>query len=134
MASEIIDRALLDFDCPAAAAVEGSTFKRLFAVWTELQDKLAAATADADSILDAQTRLMAMASHLPAKSVEDVLYKLAFWRWDSGNLDADFSSLQRGDQIVYSAFRDLAALTGDRAVLTKADVASNFLSAAPETA
>lgn len=133
VASEIIDRALLDFADQSASAEGGSTFKRLFAVWTDLNDKLAVAKADADAILDAQTRLMSMAAHLPARSVEDVLYKLAFWRWDSCDLDTDFSALQRGDQIVYSAFRDLAVLTGDTAALTPADIASNGL-AAPKSA
>lgn len=129
MASGIIDRALLDFD----AAPEASSFRQLFGVWKGLHDKLSAAaragdTTTADALLDAQTHLMSLAAHLPAKSLEDVLFKLAFWRWDANDLDSDFASLQRGDQIVYSVFRDLAALTGEREVLTEGDVQSNYFS------
>lgn len=134
MASEFMDRALFDFDDFETPTLEGSPFKRLFGVWRDLHERLKSATADADKLLDAQTSLMSMAAHLPANSPEDVLYKLAFWRWDSSDLEADFSSLQRGDQIVYSAFRDLATLTDDRNVLMDVDVASNYLSAAPKPA
>lgn len=134
MASEIIDRALLDFVDPDAVAAEGSPFKRLFNVWRDLHERLKSATVDAEKLLDAQTSLMSMAAHLPARSVEDALYKLAFWRWDSNDLETEFSSLQRGDQIVYSAFRDLVTLTGESGVLTPADVASNYLSAPPKSA
>lgn len=129
MASGIIDRALLDGDGP----IESSSFKQLFSVWRGLHEKLAAAAASgdakaADALCDAQTSLMAMAAHLPARSIEDLLYKLAFWRWDSNDLNADFSSLQRGDQIVYSVFRDLAAMTGAKDALTETDIRSNYLS------
>ena len=121
MASEIIDRALFDFDDPSAPAQDGSPFKRLFNVWMGLQEKLKTATVDADKLLDAQSTLMSMAAHLPARSVEDVLYKLAFWRWDCLAEDVDIASLRRGDQIVLSAFRELAALTGESAALARMD-------------
>jgi hypothetical protein len=134
VASEIIDRALLDFVDHDVIASEGSPFKRLFNVWRALHERLKTATVDAEKLLDAQTSLMSMAAHLPARSVEDALYKLAFWRWDSNDLEAEFSSLQRGDQIAYSAFRDLATLTGESDVLTPTDVASNYLSSAPKSA
>ena len=125
MASGIIDRALLDYDEP----LEISSFRQLFGVWRRLQDRMgeAARAGDApaaDAILSAQTDLMSLAAHLPAKSPEDAVYKLALWRWDSNEIGGDFAALQRGDQILYSVFRDLVAMTGVRDVLTEDDVAA----------
>lgn len=71
MASEIIDRALLDLADHAAIVVERSPFKRLFMVWSSIQEKLNTATENADSLLDAQTNVMSIAAHLSAKSVKD---------------------------------------------------------------
>lgn len=103
-------------------ALEDSSFKRLFTVWKRLKEKLGASEdSPSDVLMDAQARLMAVAAHLPAKSCEDALYKLAFWRWNAYGLDGDFSSLHSGDQIVYAVFRDLAALSGAVDVLTDAD-------------
>lgn len=134
MASDLIDFALLDFeDAAVASDAEGSPFARLFDVWSRMHAKLETESADADKLLDAQAKIMSMAAHLPAKSVEDVVYKLAFWRWDSNVLESDFSSLSRADQIVYSAFRDLVALTGVRAALTSADIASTKLRSSAQT-
>ena len=126
MASGLIDRALLGVN----EALEDSSFKRLFTVWKRLNEKLSdSGEASEDVLIDAQSRLMAVAAHLPAKSFEDALYKLAFWRWDSADLGKDFEELQRGDQIIYSVFRDLAALVGAVDVLTEADRNSEILSA-----
>lgn len=71
MASEIIDRALLDFADHAAIVAERSPFKRLFMVWISIQEKLNTATENADSLLDAQTNVMSIAAHPSAKSVKD---------------------------------------------------------------
>ncbi|MBY0423175.1 MAG: hypothetical protein K2Q06_12790 [Parvularculaceae bacterium] len=119
MASELIDQALLDF----SNALEDSSLKRLFAVWKSLHAKrVESANATQSAAVEAATeRLAALAGHLPAKTVEDALYKLAFWRWEMSAAGTDIAAMRPADRIVYSVFRDLAALTGETSVLTDAD-------------
>ena len=53
--------------------------------------------------------------------MNDLLYKLALWRWDSADLDVAVEDMTRANAIAYSAFRDLAKMLGDNAVLKDFD-------------
>lgn len=102
----------------------------MFFLWRLLQERLCAThsvgdDALADKITDAQAALMAFVAQQPAKTTEDVLYKLALWRWDSSDIAGEITALPPADQVLYSAFRDLVQMTGLRDVLTEEDLAES---------
>src|SRR3990167_3046694 len=63
----------------------------------------------ADWVIEMQTIIMAKAAATPAATLNDVLLKLAMWRWDAPDLDEEMDA-QRYDAMALSAFRDLARL------------------------
>jgi hypothetical protein len=75
----------------------------------------------ADWVIEMQTIIMARAATTPAATLSDVLYKLAMWRWDAPDLD-DEMGVQRYDAMALSAFRDLARILKNDAVLQPGDV------------
>ncbi len=80
--------------------------------------------AKAAGLIDAQTVVIRTAAALPARSMNDLLYKLALWRWDAPELDQPIEDMNRSDAIVYSAFRDLVRLLSDTTVLKGFDKAN----------
>lgn len=111
--------------------------KRMFRTWRDIEAKIAANEADVeegaiekaddDAYRMAQKALMDTAAAIRGSSLEDILYKLALWRWEAGDLGASLDEMKRGDAMVYSAFRDLAELTGESDVVTERDRRTDFL-------
>lgn len=99
----------------------------LFQSWRRLENSISEAGQDADGLIDAQSLLMHTAALMQSKTPRDVLFKLAFWRCDAPDLDVPLGEMQRGDAVVYSAYRDLVHLTGATEVLTKLDKETNLL-------
>lgn len=79
------------------------------------------AESDAEKLLDAQADIMAAAAKIPASDLRDVMFKLAIWRWDSSDLDQQMEAMHRGDAVVFSAFCDLAAMSGEVSVMKPID-------------
>lgn len=78
----------------------------------------------APGLIEAQTVVIRTACALPARSLRDLLYKLALWRWDAPELDQPVEKMNRSDAIAYSAFRDLAKMLNETLVLKDFDKAS----------
>lgn len=90
----------------------------LYRVWRVLEQKGLAEDADEDRYIDLQDIVISLMEVIPCQSLEDVLYKLAIWRWET--LDKDPDAAGRGERLAYSALRDIAAMTGKLSVLEKA--------------
>lgn len=60
--------------------------------------------------LDFQTDIMDMASKTPARTVEDLYYKMQLWYWDAPDVE-DLSYLGRSDRVLLSVIEDLARLS-----------------------
>ncbi|MCK5748805.1 MAG: hypothetical protein KAH44_21500 [Oricola sp.] len=102
--------------------------KKLFDLFRQIEASLSNCTGDdaaseekRSGLIDAQTVVMRTASVLPARSMSDLLYKLALWRWDAADLDQPLETMSRKNAIAYSAFRDLAKMLGDDTILTDFD-------------
>lgn len=103
--------------------------KRLFEAFARIEAALIQNNGDDDAenadkasnLIEAQTVVIRTAAALPARSMNDLLYKLALWRWDSAGLDVAVEEMTRANAIAYSAFRDLAKMLGDNAVLKDFD-------------
>lgn len=104
---------------------------KLFDLFRQIEASLAACTgtdeeaeAKRAALIDAQTVVMRTAAVLPARSMTDLLYKLALWRWDSADLDQPLAEMNRKNAVAYSAFRDLAKILGDTSLFTDFDKAN----------
>ncbi len=73
----------------------------------------------ADDIIEAQSTVMSIAEHIPAKSYEDFAFKLALWRWDA---PARIDEMDRAERIVHAVFLDLIELTGMESLFTSEDL------------
>lgn len=104
--------------------------ERLFELFRKLDRELAGcgSGSDADersaSLIEAQSVLMRTAASLPARSMRDLVFKLALWRWDAPELDRPVEQMTRADAVAYSTFRDLARLLCDDVVLKDFDKAN----------
>jgi hypothetical protein len=111
------------------APVEAGAAEQLqyyFEVYCRLDKALGTVTGDsdeeaADSLLHAQSVVLAAAANLPSTDFAGVLYKLALWRWENPDLDPDLTTMSRSEAIAYSAFRDLAVLMDRNDVLKDID-------------
>ena len=74
-----------------------------------------------DELLASQSELMEQASRLQANNLAGLLYKLALWRWDHIYRLDGLDSLTRAEGLAYTAFLDLARLTGISDVLKPED-------------
>jgi len=99
--------------------------EKLFRVYLEIETAMGAVDRDEDAavegMIEAQTAAINTAAALPARSMRDLLFKLALWRWDSPDLEMPIGEMNRADAIAYSAFRDLAAILGESDVLKEFD-------------
>ena len=77
---------------------------------------------ESERLLDIQSQILHAAAKLPAKSIDELVYKLALWRWDSSHLDGPHGADHRADKVAYSVFCDLAMLTGIDTVKTRHDL------------
>jgi hypothetical protein len=68
-------------------------------------------------LLELQDDIMRQASAIPAASNNELLFKLAIWRW--GRSEQCLS--KPSEAVVYSAFRDLADRLTDYSVLNQSD-------------
>jgi len=69
---------------------------------------------------------MELVASVESKSMEDLAYKLALWRWDAPDIDATGACMSRGDLVAYSAFRDLVKLTGLELLMRPEDIETGF--------
>ena len=102
--------------------------ERLFQTFRKIDVELAECGAGADAraanLIEAQTVVMRMAAALPARSMRDLVFKLALWRWDAPELERPIDEMTRADAVAYSTFRDLARLLSDTSVLKDFDKAN----------
>ncbi|MEZ5891961.1 MAG: hypothetical protein R3C58_02260 [Parvularculaceae bacterium] len=106
--------------------------QKLFEVFRNIEaslGELSAATdaesdARAEGLIEAQTVVVRTAATLPARTMKDLLYKLAIWRWDAPELDRPVETMTRSDAVAYTAFRDLAHMLGVTEVLKDFDKTS----------
>lgn len=102
---------------------------KLFDVFRRIEASLGDLSAGAEpeddsraaGLIEAQSVVIRLAAALPARTVKDLLYKLALWRWDSAELDRPIETMNRADAIAYSAFLDLAEMLGEGSVLKDFD-------------
>ena len=97
------------------------SLRGLFSFYLQLETDMNKCSEQSDSIeaervighlIILQTRVLKKAAATKAQSLDDLFYKLCFWRWESPELD-DFDGETKGYQsIVRSAFRDLAGMVG----------------------
>lgn len=119
---------LPDLAAADAPAPEGDEhLKKLF----DLFRQIGAALADCEDgdpkaagLIEAQTVVVRTAAAVPARTMRDVLYKLAIWRWDAPDLDKPTDEMSRGEAVAYSAFRDLVKALGEDTVLKDFDKAN----------
>jgi len=114
----------------------GGDLERLFQSWRELNALQARKNAQKEPLAPGETApgavidpwvLQDTAKRLPAANVRELLFKLAFWRWTRPDLGPAFDELNDGDAIVYSVFRDLAALADEDSAMTEFDRKTNFM-------
>lgn len=90
--------------------------KQLFKLWKALEEDLVKlrcrdhaecdyAIDDKDGIIDAQSAILNLVGQLSSQDFEDVMYKLAIWRWDVGS---NIESLSDG--VLLSAYSDMLRL------------------------
>ena len=114
-----------------------SHLKHLFQKWQSLDDRLSQIASkgilstedenECDHIMRAQSVIMNTAAIVPGRTYSDVLYKLAFWRWDSPELESSLDRMKSYESLAYSAFRDLIEITGDISVMNEVDTQTNLL-------
>lgn len=109
---------------------QGSSHKELFEIFIEIEKWLgdtssdpanSAAEAEADRMIEAQSKIMRAAAVKQASTPRDILFKLALWRWDKADVDIALEDGRRADAVAYSAFRDLAEMTDEPSVLLAPD-------------
>ncbi len=109
---------------------QGNSHKELFDLFVEIEKWLgdassdpasSAAEAEADRMIEAQSKIMCAAAVKKANTQRDILFKLALWRWDKADVDIALEDGRRADAVAYSAFRDLARLTDEASVLLAPD-------------
>lgn len=76
------------------------------------------------SLLAMQSEIMEVVSSVTAKSAADAALKVALWRRDAPEFQLGSPETARSDRVLYSAYRDLIALTGLEKLLTEADKSS----------
>ena len=112
----------------AAPGPEGDDhLKKLFDLFRQIGDVLADCEdgdARAAGLMEAQTVVVRTAAAVPARTMRDVLYKLALWRWDAPDLDKPTDEMCRGEAVAYSAFRDLVKALGENDLLKDFDKAN----------
>ena len=99
-----------------------ATLTGMFREWLELRSRISFEAGRANEpaladLLRRQNALFAKAISTPATAAEDVLFKLALWRWSKLPPDLDPSRLPPSDAVIFSALKDLAALLGRDAIL-----------------
>ncbi len=101
--------------------------EKLFEVFREIDAAIGRCGEGADAeqkaagLIEAQGVVMRTAATLQARSMRDLLYKLALWRWDAADLDQPVHDMNRADAVIYSAFLDLVKMLGERDVLKDFD-------------
>ncbi|MGF1542975.1 MAG: hypothetical protein ACFB00_00430 [Parvularculaceae bacterium] len=101
---------------------EDGAHARLFATYRNIETRIRKDDQTASALIAAQTFVMRNAASLPALTLEDLLYKLALWRWDAPDLDQPSDRMTRYDAVAYGAFRDFAAMMPTTPVLTEFDL------------
>ena len=68
-----------------------------------------------DRLIDLETEISKIIISTPAKSISDVLHKMAFWylSLDAPEGELDLDGLELRDWAAYSAFQDLLSIAGD---------------------
>ena len=89
-------------------------FRQIEAVMSAENDNGSVSEFESDALIDAQFDLIQATRLVKAKSINDILYKLALWRWSIGDLSTE---LQPCDAVAYSAFLDLTEILGETSVL-----------------
>lgn len=117
-----------EFVADAAYQPEGEEhLKKLFDLFRQIGDVLAGCEEGdpkATGLMEAQTVVVRTAAAVPARTMRDLLYKLALWRWDAPNLDKPTDEMCRGEAVAYSAFRDLVKALGENDLLKDFDKAN----------
>ncbi len=111
--------------------------EEMFSDWRRLEKRLSELGAhdemsvqekqECDQIIQAQSLLMNTAALLNGSTYRDLLFKLAFWRWDAPELGKSLGEMTRYEALVYSAFRDLVRMTSNENVATDLDRRTNYL-------
>ncbi|MEQ8935103.1 MAG: hypothetical protein RIE56_04860 [Amphiplicatus sp.] len=108
---------------------KASQFESFFKLWLTLERRNCLAREEFEAVDDAtpaQTNLMELVASVEAKSLEDIAYKLALWRWDAPDLDDSSVGMSRCELVAYSAFRDLINMTGLESLMKPEDIESRF--------
>jgi hypothetical protein len=102
---------------------EACSIEPLFRIFVEMERRgLETSDEDArDALLEAQTMAIELACAVRARTLRDIVFKLALWRWDTPDLGPD-ADMTRNEKAAYSAFRDLVAMTGEESALTVDDI------------
>ncbi len=100
---------------------EHSAHESLFAIYRDIESRLTADDDDADNLIATQSVVVRSAAMLPARTVRDVLFKLALWRWDAPNIDTPIDEMMPYEAAAFSALNDLVDLTAEAGVLKSGD-------------
>ena len=76
---------------------------------------------ETDRLCDVQSGLMESASRIRAINFRELLLKVAFWRWDSADINVEPENMSQADAIIYSVFRDLVLITKEYDTLKDVD-------------
>ncbi|MEM9170268.1 MAG: hypothetical protein AAGC56_11515 [Pseudomonadota bacterium] len=104
-----------------AGASDHDQIEKLFRIFIGMQQKLRPDDEEADTVLTVQSVLLRTAATLSARTHREVLFKLALWRWDAIDANADIDAMTRDQAVAFSAFEDLAALLNEPSVRTLSD-------------
>ncbi|MBI1391680.1 MAG: hypothetical protein GC152_02955 [Alphaproteobacteria bacterium] len=123
MASERLKLRIADIRRAARAPGELATdpHEQLFAVYRDIDALLRDGEQSTQTLVQAMNETMRAAAEIPATTPREVLFKMALWRWDAPGIDYRLADLSRHDAVAYSAFRDLAGLLDEEAVMKDSD-------------
>ncbi|WP_031554799.1 hypothetical protein [Parvularcula oceani] len=100
-----------------AGGAENGLHADLLDLYKDIEERLEtdqgedeASEARRTGLLDMQEFILMVARETPARTLEQIVYKLALWRWHAPDLDGD--ELQPSDAVARSSFDDLVGLTG----------------------
>ena len=104
-------------------------FELLFKLYTQsetvqlsnLDGKSTEVEALAKKLEQTQDNLIELSSQLPAKSMDDILFKMALWRRHAAQIDPFDATMTGDEKLGYSVFRDLAFMCQRDDVFTNQD-------------
>ncbi|MEM6851107.1 MAG: hypothetical protein AAF527_05240 [Pseudomonadota bacterium] len=111
----------IENDAGAFPELRDCPHELLFQTYRKVRSDLKPDDAAADGLMKAQASLMRTSARLPARTVRELLFKLALWRWESPDIDGPVREMAVYDAVAYTAFLDLAVMLSEPAVLMECD-------------